>query len=329
MIYSDIIIPIRFVFLKLVTCLLFLISLFFFTSCKKSGESIPILKPKIVDGFNVVGHRGFSSVYPQNTITSFIKAIDLGLNIVELDVCISQDSQVVVSHEHYMSSDYVNKPNGMPVLKSEEKELVLFEMPYAEIQKYDVGLRATEHKMTRKFYSDKKPRLSDLLNECESYAQRNGRKPITYIVEIKSLRGPLGKWQPASMSEYCKLVNAVLARVPSSRIIINSFDPGILNTWKKGRNNGTLANVPLGLYVYETNILAEEKIKNLGFIPEMYSPIFSSGTIEEDLVFCKTHGIKYLPWTVNDLKSMVKLKEIGVDGIMTDFPNLYIDNIGK
>ena len=87
--------------------------------------------------FDIEGHRGCRGLMPENTIPAFKKALDLGVTTLELDVCISKDGQVVVSHEPYMNSLFCSKPDGSAVTKADEKSLNLYKMPYSEIKKYD------------------------------------------------------------------------------------------------------------------------------------------------------------------------------------------------
>ena len=66
----------------------------------------------------------------------------------------------------------------------------------------------------------------------------------------------------------------------------------------------------------------QEQIDELGFVPTIYSPEYN--LLNPDLVKeCKSIGMKVVPWTVNDVKSMQELIDMGVDGIITDFPNLF------
>src|SRR3954466_16098541 len=89
--------------------------------------------------FDKEGHRGCRGLMPENTIPAFLKALDLGVTTLEMDVVISKDLQVVVSHEPYFNSAFSIAPDGVPVDKKEQKNLVLYQMNYADIKRYDVG----------------------------------------------------------------------------------------------------------------------------------------------------------------------------------------------
>ena len=89
----------------------------------------------------IQGHRGCRGLFPENSLPAFAHALKIGVRVLEMDVCISSDGQVVVSHEPVMNALYTTKPDGNPVLKSEEASFNLYQMPYSEIKKFDVGMR--------------------------------------------------------------------------------------------------------------------------------------------------------------------------------------------
>ncbi|HSZ26331.1 MAG TPA: glycerophosphodiester phosphodiesterase family protein, partial [Cytophagaceae bacterium] len=91
--------------------------------------------------FFKTGHRGCRGIYPENTLEGFRRAIDLGINSLELDVVVSKDRQLVVSHEPYMNPEICLKPDGSEITPSEEKQYNLYTMTYEEIKKFDCGLK--------------------------------------------------------------------------------------------------------------------------------------------------------------------------------------------
>ncbi|TAD92912.1 MAG: glycerophosphodiester phosphodiesterase, partial [Bacteroidetes bacterium] len=91
--------------------------------------------------FDLQGHRGCRGLLPENTIAAMLKAIDLGVTTLEMDVVITADSQVVLSHEPFFNHEISTKPNGNQVTEAEEKDLNIYKMGLAQVQAYDVGLR--------------------------------------------------------------------------------------------------------------------------------------------------------------------------------------------
>ena len=90
------------------------------------------------------GHRGCRGLLPENTTPAFLEALKYPIDYLELDVCLSKDLDVVVSHEPYMNSLFCSYPTGKVVRKSEEKNLNLFQLSYEQIRSFDVGQRGNK-----------------------------------------------------------------------------------------------------------------------------------------------------------------------------------------
>ena len=112
----------------------------------------------------IQGHRGCRGIYPENSLPAFRHALNIGVQVLEMDVCLSSDGAVVVSHEPYMNSLYASHPSGNPVLKSEEESLNLYRMMYSEITKYDVGKRGNRLFPEQRAVAAVKPLLRDVLS---------------------------------------------------------------------------------------------------------------------------------------------------------------------
>ncbi|WP_304037525.1 glycerophosphodiester phosphodiesterase family protein, partial [Mesonia mobilis] len=85
------------------------------------------------------GHRGDRGHFPENSIPAFLSALQKGVDVIEMDVVISKDKKVVVSHEPFMASLYMLQPNGKSILKNEEKNFNLYQMDYEVIKQFDGG----------------------------------------------------------------------------------------------------------------------------------------------------------------------------------------------
>ncbi|MFD2572301.1 glycerophosphodiester phosphodiesterase family protein [Spirosoma soli] len=274
--------------------------------------------------FDLQGHRGCRGLMPENTVPAFLKALDLGVNTLELDVVISKDKQVVVSHEPYFNSAFSITPSGKPVDKNEQKRLVLYQMDYADIKQYDVGSNGNPAYPDQQKIKTYKPLLSEVIEQTEAYQKRKNLPLFSYNIEIKSEPSEYNKSQPEP-AEFCKLVQEVLIKqLPSERIVIQSFDFAILKEWKHQTERSDqpalkYPNVRLAALV--ENLRSPEKnLDKLGFIPDIYSPYYR--LLSQDKINrLHKQGIKVIPWTVNQRKDMERLKEWGVDGLITDYPD--------
>ncbi|XWW47774.1 glycerophosphodiester phosphodiesterase [Fibrella sp. USSR17] len=270
--------------------------------------------------YDLQGHRGCRGLMPENTIPAFLTALDLGVNTLELDVVISQDGQVVISHEPYFNAAFSIKPDGTPVTKSEEKSLVLYRMPYADIKQYDVGSNGNARFPEQQKLKVAKPLLTDMIAAVEAYRTEKKLPVFAYNIELKSEETEYDISQPRPV-EFCRLVNAVLTRagIPAERLIIQSFDFAILQEWH--RQILAKQALPVRLAALVENIRGiDHNLKKLGFKPAIYSPGYQ--LIGRDGVE-KLHqqGIKVIPWTVNNVADMRRMLDFGVDGLITDYPN--------
>lgn len=267
---------------------------------------------------DIQGHRGCRGLMPENTIPAFLKALELGVSTLELDVVISKDSQVVVSHDAYMNDAFASHPDGSPVKKSEAASLKIYKMDYAAIQRYDVGQRRNPAFLDQASLTAVKPLLAQVIQICDEYAQQHQLTLPDYSIEIKSVSSQYGLYQPYP-KEFCQLVHQTLRPLLSpDRYTIQSFDFAILKYWKSQQLAGGFEGNALSALVNQQSLARTEK--QLGFRPDIFSPYYRFVSRRK---VRKTHqkGVKIIPWTVNSFRKMLRFKKIGVDGFITDFPN--------
>lgn len=262
--------------------------------------------------FDVQGHRGCRGLEPENTIPAFLKALDLGVSTLELDVVLSQDQQVVVSHDWYFNARFTTKPDGTPVRQTEAKTLRLDQMPYDRIKRYDVGQRGNADFPEQSPKAACKPLLSEVIATTDAYARQHQLPLPQYSIEIKTSAS-------TAPELLCRLVAGVLT-IPAERFCIQSFDVAVLQYWKAQQQVGTFPNPKLSMLVTRKGL--RRSLKELGFRPDIFSPPYrfiSKRTVR------KAHelGIRVIPWTVNELRTMQHLRQIGVDGLITDYPNRF------
>lgn len=273
--------------------------------------------------FDLEGHRGCRGLMPENTIPAFIKALDLGVTTLELDVCVSKDRQIVVSHEPYMNAMFCSKPDGSPVMKADEKNLNLFTMPYAEIKKYDSGIRGNILFPEQQKVATFKPLLRDMLKVCEKYIKLNNLTKVQYNIEIKSEEQEYGISQPKTVKEFSDLVyQEIIQQISPERIVLQSFDFNVLKYWHGQFKEGNYKKVRLSALV--ENEMVDPSLEKLGFNPDIFSPYYKN-LIKRRVDMCHDKGIKVVPWTVNEIVNMKEIKALGVDGLITDYPNRFFD----
>ena len=263
---------------------------------------------------DIQGHRGARGLLPENTIPAFMRAIDLGVTTLELDVVITKDKKVVLSHEPYMSGGICSKPDGTPVDAKESKNLNIYEMTYEEVKAFDCGSRGNSRFPEQEKMKVSKPLLGELIDQVETYLKVNNKPKVNYNIEIKSSEKGDGVYHP-EIPEFAKLVQEVISRhLPVERYTIQSFDFRALQYFHK-----TYPKVQLVVLIENTKSV-KKNIENLGFTPEVYSPYFKLLS-KKDIDYCHEQGMIVVPWTINTVKDMKELVEKGVDGIITDYPD--------
>jgi len=293
----------------------FLLLISFIISCstkKISGDTMPDIQ------FDTQGHRGCRGLMPENTIPAMINALDLGVTTLEMDAVITKDNKVVMSHEPFFNHEITSKPDGSYVTESEEKSLNIFLMTYDEVKKYDVGIKPHPRFPKQKKMNVVKPLLSDLLDSVQNYVAIH-KRPLPYFnIETKATPATDNVYHPEPARFVETLMSVIKEKRIQERVIIQSFD---LRTLQYLHDKYPSVKTAMLIEDYDKRGL-KDQLKALGFLPTIYSPEYS--LVTEDLVkSCHGQKIKVIPWTVNDKVTIDKLKALGVDGIISDYPDLF------
>jgi len=266
--------------------------------------------------FDEQAHRGGRGLMPENTIISEKKAIDYGCTL-EMDLQMSKDHKIIVSHDPYFNSLYSLTPEGDPMTIEDAKSRLLYDMPYDSIKKYDVGSKPHPKFPEQKNIPATRPLLSMLIDSVEAYAERK-EHVNHYNIEIKSSPEGDGKYYP-SLEEYVNTaMNIIVSKGIAERTIIQSFDERALRMVHRKWPDIPISYLVKALHIDDV----AGYIQTLGFMPDIFSPNYRLVTAQRVKAFHK-HEIKVIPWTPNSLELMQKLKNMGVDGLITDYPNLF------
>jgi len=285
----------------------FLVSItFFFLYAGVQAQYIP--------RFDVQGHRGARGLKPENTIPGFLTALDSGVMTIEMDVVITKDKQVVLSHEPWISPKICLDAKGDTLSATEERKFNLYQMTYAEVKQFDCGSKGNVSFPMQEKMAIAKPLLQDVIVAVETHIRNFTLYEVDYNIEIKSSPESDKKFHP-TVQEYSDLVYALVNDyLPLERIVIQSFDPRVLQYWHK-----KYPEVRLALLIENKNSV-EVNLQQLGFNPSIYSPYFKLLT-KEQVQYLRKKKIRVIPWTVNEEADMLALKGMGVDGFITDYPD--------
>ncbi len=287
----------------------FFFALLFFFAC---GETTTPTANKQID---YQGHRGARGLFPENSITGLVKALDFPIQTLELDVVVSQDSQLILSHEPWFSHVICQYGDGQAITEAAAETLKLIHLDYKDIKSFDCGSRGNPRFPEQKKLKSYKPSFMDAISNVELHCRKTNRTPPHYNVELKSQPA----WYDVFTPQPKKFVQLALQEIAlleiEEQITLQSFDPAILNEIHRQAPNISTSFLVENIDGLETNL------KKLNFVPNIYSPYFkllNVGAVNA----MHQKGMKVIPWTINDPVIMKKLIEIGVDGIITDYPNL-------
>jgi glycerophosphoryl diester phosphodiesterase len=290
--------------------------------------------------FDLQGHRGARGLAPENTLPAFERALALGVTTLELDVGVTRDGVMVIHHDPTLNPDTTRDSSGAWLAA---RGPALFSLSFGELQTYDVGRLKPGSKYGEPFAAQRPvdgtriPRLSDLF----ALVQRSGDSRVRFNIETKL--SPLEPTQTLGPEAFAKqLVATIRDAGMGARSTIQSFDwrtlqlvqahaPDIATVYLSSPR--TLADVEgkpspwtAGFNAADFGGSAPRMVKAAG--GKLWSPSAASLTLEE-VRQAHALGLKVIVWTVNEPAQMVKLLDWGVDGIISDRPDLVIEVLKK
>lgn len=267
------------------------------------------------EGFDLQGHRGARGLAPENTIPAFRRALEIGVTTLEMDVAISKGETVVVSHEPWMAAAKCRTPDGNRIPEGEEQSHNIYEMSYERIEAYDCGSLKLSDFPEQEPTPAPKPRLEDVIQMAEAYVETHDRPPVFYNVEVKSQPDWDGSFHPNPETFVRTVLVVIEAEGVGPRTTIQSFDARAVEAVH--RQNSV---VRTSFLVGWSGPGIDEALDTLSFVPDIYSP--NARLVDEELVdTAHEHRMQLIPWTVNDPSAMKRLIRLGVDGLITDYPD--------
>lgn len=274
-------------------------------------------------GFDIQGHRGARGLLPENTIPAFMKALELGVPTLEMDVVISADHEVVVSHEPWFSRTLCRLPGGRRIPFYEARRHRIYHLTYEEIAGYDVGSLRHPRFPDQDQQSCVKPLLRDVIRKSEAGADELERPRPYYSIETKSRPDWDGRLHPEPSVFTRLLMDVLIDEGVADRAIIQSFDVRTLQAARALVEEVSLSLLRLRRHARDL----KTSVNVLGFVPAIYSP--DHRAVDRHLVTA-THekGMRIIPWTINSVERMRELKAIGCDGLITDYPDRAMAAVG-
>jgi len=296
------------------------------------------IAPTAKQHFDLEAHRGGRGLAPENTLAAFSNAIDLGVTTLELDIGLTVDGVVVISHDTSLNPDHTRDASGAWLPTNSGASIR--SLTLAQLQTYDVG-RLNPASNYGKQFALQQPRDGEripTLAALFAQVQARGADAATVRFNIETKIDPT---RPEETAAPEPMVRALLAEIDKAkmagRVTIQSFD------WRTLALVGKLAPQLPRAYLTTPRTLKDNRwtagIDAAGFVsvpqmvraasanapgPVIWSPAFADLTPE---VIREAHklGLKVLPWTVNQRADMQRLMDWGADGIITDYPDILRD----
>lgn len=285
----------------------------------------------------IYGHRGMAGLYPENTLEGYAESIKLGVDSLDIDVALTKDNIVVGSHDPFLNKDLTRDSSGQWL---KDNKNLINNYTFAELQQFDVGKINPASSYYRSYPEQcgmdniKIPSLEQVIQLIKSTGNNNHKLQI----EIKT--SPLRENQ-----EYIEVfVRAIIDIIEKNNFIekaeLQSFDWRTLIYAKRLNANVKTSfiteqslsfdmfadywpvdNTPwtAGHRLADYNGSMMEMVANLG--ADNWCPLYTNVTPQ---LVAEAHAknIKVIPWTADTKQAMLSLIDAGVDGIITNRPDL-------
>lgn len=297
-------------------------------------------------GFDLQGHRGARGLMPENTLPAFAKALSIGVTTLELDLAVTRDSHVVVIHNPRLEPEIARDANGNWLQKSSPS---IHSMTLEAVKSYDVGRLYPASKYAKR-YPDQLPvdgTSVPTLSEVFELVNKSGNQLVRFNIEIKT--SPENPQLTLAPKAFAQAVLKVIQRYKmESRVAVQSFDwralqaiqgltPDITTSYLTA-NQPWLDNLQIGMPGASPWMNGFDVDNFDGSVPRAIKAaggaIWSSYHKEvsaKSIKLAHQLGLSVNVWTVNEPGDMRKLIDMGVDGIITDYPDrlrLVLENLG-
>ena len=267
--------------------------------------------------FDVQGHRGCRGLMPENSLPAFKKAIDLGVTTLELDIAVTKDQQLIITHEPFVNPLICITHDGRTIPDSLDQAYNIYQMSYEAIKNFDCGSKKLQDFPNQKKLKTHKPLLKELFDLVHHL-----NADVKFNIELKSKPEYYGKYTPFPKPYVALVKNEIEASGFANKISLQSFDLAILE-----EVNQQIPNTTIVLLVDENASIAA-RLHQLSFKPDVISPYFKLLN-KENISYYQGLNYEIIPWTVNKKEDMNQLISWGVNGIITDYPNLLLSLTNK
>lgn len=293
--------------------------------------------------FDLQGHRGARGLLPENTLPAFERALELGVTTLELDIAVTRDGELVIHHDRTLNPDLTRDASGQWLAPPGP---AIHALTWAQLQAYDVGRARPGSDYARRYPEQQPvdgariPRLADLFD----LVQRTGNDRVRFAIETKI--SPEAPGETPAPEPFAQAVVAEIRRAGMQRrsqilsfdwrtlLVVQRIAPEIPTVYLTAQQRW-LDNVGAGR-AEPSRWTAGFQFRDHGSIPKMikaaggaYWSVFHGDLDAAKVKMAQALGLKVLVWTVNDPALMARMIGYGVDGLITDRPDVAIEVLKK
>jgi glycerophosphoryl diester phosphodiesterase len=288
------------------------------------------------EAFDLQGHRGARGLAPENTLAAFDTALRIGVTTLELDIGMTKDDVLVVSHDRRLNPDHTRGPDGKFL---EREGPAIRSLTFAELKQYDVGRLKPGASYAAGFPEQRAVDGARIPALAELFALVTERQAHHARFNIETKITPTsGAETPDPEAFAAALAKAVHEAGLTARVSLQSFDWRTLKAMRSIAPEIERVCLTAEAISFDTikrgepgpsPWLAGLDVDDFGgSVPRLvqaagcavWSPLWRNAKAD-DIAAAKALGLKVIPWTVNERTDMERLIALGVDGIITDYPD--------
>ena len=296
--------------------------------------------PKKID---IIGHRGAAGLVPENTLAAFQKACEIGVDAIELDVLLTADGQIVVHHDYALKPEIARTPDGDWLSRPGP---AIGKLSLKKLKTYDVGRLKPGTRYSRRYPvqqpvdGERIPTLNEVISLLDTYCdpatplwievKTNPEKPdLTPAPEtvadavVKLLRRQNFADRARALSFDWRTLRYVQRIAPDIDTVYLSLEGRSLNNIKAGRPGASPWMAGIDIDDFGGSIPQAVKAAG-GRYWAPYHKHLTYGLLTE----ARELGIQVYVWTPDKRTDMVRLIEMGVDGIITNRPDVLKSVLG-
>jgi glycerophosphoryl diester phosphodiesterase len=285
----------------------------------------------------IYGHRGARGLAPENTIPAYDTGLKIGINYVDMDVGLTKDGVVVVTHDLALNPDLTRDSKGKWIT---DKNILIKDLTWKELETYDVGKLKPSTIYGMGFPEQKAVPGTHIpsLQQVIDYVKKRAGEKVNFQVEIKTDPAhPDWTFPPEQMAR--AVVKVLKENHLDTRTDLQAFDWRVLQLIQKLNPNLATA------YLVEADSMKlltnkDPKVAGLwtaGFLlkdydnslPKMVAKLGgkvwgpeSKMLTQENVTEAHQYGLRVVPWTIDTKAEMERMIALHVDGIITDRPDI-------